>query len=111
MATQYNDKQMEGTIETRLCLQEHEWLYTLLKSEHNTSPTFRYPDLISACVSIVFANNDASGRIFDFLGSELVLRQPDSPRRRESMWIEQYALLQALQRSRANRHPHPKFQL
>ena len=99
------------TIETRLWLEEHEWLYGLLRSSDNVSPTFRFPDLISACVSLVFAQDDAPARIFDFLGSQLVLRSPGTPRRRESMWRQQYDLLLAVQRSPANRHPHPKFQL
>ena len=50
-------------------------------------------------------------RIFDFLGTQLVLRPPLTPRRRESMWRPQYELLLAVQRSPANRHPNPKFQL
>lgn len=99
------------TIETRLWLEEHDWLYALLKSEANVSPTFRFPDLISACVALVFEQQHASERIFEFLGTELVLRSPRSPRRRESMWISQYNLLLMLQRSPANRHPNPKFQL
>lgn len=101
----------DDTIETRLWLEEHDWLYALLKSTHNISPTFRCPDLISACVSLVFASDDASARIFEFLGTELVMRAPHSPRRRESMWMPQYALLLAVQRSPANMHPNPKFQL
>ena len=36
---------------------------------------------------------------------------PETPRRRESMWRQQYQLLLELQRSPANRHPNPKFQL
>lgn len=99
------------TVETRLWLEEHDWLYALLKSEENVSPTFRFPDLISACVSLAFANDHASERIFEFLGAKLVLRPPQGPRRRESMWIPQYNLLLMLQRSPANRHPNPKFQL
>jgi hypothetical protein len=99
------------TIETRLWLEEHEWLYGLLRSNVNVSPTFRLPDLISACVSLMFLHDDAATRIFDFLGTQLVLRSPNTPRRRESMWREQYELLLAVQRSPANRHPHPKFQL
>ena len=98
-------------IETRLWLEEHEWLYRLLRSEENASPTFRFPDLISACISLVFAQKEASARIFKFLGTELVLRSPQTPRRRESMWRQQYQLLLDLQRSPANRHPNPKFQL
>src|SRR5450830_1671964 len=94
------------TIETRLWLEEHDWLYGLLHSEANASPTFRFPDLISACVSLVFTHDDAALRIFRFLGKELVLRPAQSARRRESMWRTQYELLLALQRSPANRHPN-----
>ncbi|MDP3324925.1 MAG: hypothetical protein Q8S71_15435 [Hydrogenophaga sp.] len=50
-------------------------------------------------------------RIFRFLGTQLVLRAPQTPRRRESMWRQQYELLLEIQRSPANRHPNPKFQL
>lgn len=99
------------TIETRLWREEHGWLYALLKSEHNVSPTFRCPDLVSACVSLIFACDNASPRIFEFLGTELILRPPQTPRRREFMWMPQYELLLAVQRSPANRHPNPKFQL
>ncbi|MEO8155138.1 MAG: hypothetical protein ABI605_18885 [Rhizobacter sp.] len=102
---------LPDTIETRLWLQEHDWLYDLLKSDRNVAPSFRFPDLISACVSIVFAGDDASPRVFAFLGTELVLRTSTTARRRESMWRSQYELLLALQRSPANRHPNPKFQL
>ena len=101
----------EDVIETRLWLEEHDWLYGLLRSPDNVSPTFRFPDLISACVSLVFAQPDAPSRIFRFLWTKLVLRPPQTPRRRESMWRHQYELLLDLQRSPANRHPNPKFQL
>lgn len=101
----------DDTIETRLWLEEYAWLHMLLKSESNVSPTFRLPDLISACVSLIFTALDPSARIFEFLGSELVLRPPHTPRRRESLWRPQYELLLAVQRSPANRHPNPKFQL
>ncbi|QKV57868.1 MAG: hypothetical protein HT580_12140 [Dechloromonas sp.] len=101
----------QDIVETRLWLEEHDWLYGLLRSENNVSPTFRFPDLIGACVSLVFEHHDAPARIFQFLGTELVLRSPQTPRRRESMWRPQYELLLALQRSPANRHPNPKFQL
>ena len=72
---------LQEIIETRLWLEEHDWLYWLLRSETNVSPTFRFPDLISACVSQVFAQPDASACIFRFLGTELVLRSPQTPRR------------------------------
>lgn len=101
----------QDTIETRLWLEEHDWLYGLMHSEANISPTFRFPDLISACVSLVFAHDDAALHIFRFLSAELVLRPAQTARRRESMWRTQYEPLLALQRSPANRHPNPKFQL
>jgi hypothetical protein len=111
MPSKLDAKHADATIETRLWPEEHDWLYALLKSADNTSPTFRFPDLISGCVSLVFAGGDASERIFEFLGTQLVLRPPQTSRRRESMWIPQYNLLLAVQRSPANRHPNPKFQL
>lgn len=98
-------------IETRLWIEEHEWLYQLLKSESNVAPTFRFPDLISASVSLIFAGEQPAARIFEFLWEELIQRSPAGVRRRESMWRPQYELLLALQRSPANRHPNPKFQL
>lgn len=105
------DHDTQNTIETRLWLEEHVWLYKLLRSEQNVSPTFRFPDLIAACVSLAFAQPEAPSRIFGFLGTQLVLRAPQTPRRRETMWRPQYEMLQELQRSPANRHPNPKFQL
>lgn len=98
-------------VETRLWMEEHMWLYALLRSSDNVAPTFRIPDLLSACVAIVFDRDDAAERIFGFLGTSLVLRAPTTPRRRESLWRPQYELLHDLQCSPANKHPNPKFQL
>lgn len=98
-------------VETRLWMEEHSWLFGLLRSDDNVAPTFRIPDLLSACVAIVFGREDAAERIFGFLGTALVMRSPATPRRRESLWRPQYELLHDLQCSPANRHPNPKFQL
>ena len=111
LSPQSEENKAHDVIETRLWLEEHDWLYRLLRSEDNVSPTFRFPDLISACISQVFAQPDAPARIFQYLATELILRSPQTPRRRESMWRQQYQLLLDLQRSPANRHPNPKFQL
>ena len=111
VASPEEESDAQDVIETRLWLEEHDWLYRLLRSEDNISPTFRFPDLISASVSLVFTHQHAGARIFRFLGTELVLRSPQTPRRRETMWRHQYQLLLDLQRSPANRHPNPKFQL
>lgn len=99
------------TSETMLWLPEHDWLYQLLRSERNVAPRFRMPDLLSACVSQMFAKGDACHRLFAFLGSELILREPATIRQREAMWRPQYVQLQALQLSAANRYPNPQFQL
>ncbi len=111
LAPSSKENNAHDVIETRLWLEEHNWLYRLLRSEDNASPTFRFPDLISASVSLVFTHQHAAARIFQFLGTDLVLRSPQTPRRRESMWRQQYQLLLDVQRSPANRHPNPKFQL
>lgn len=110
-ALEWIESQLPQTIETRLWLEEHLWLYGVLKSELNVGPVFRFPDLISACVSLVFARPDATVQIFNFLGTNLVTRPREAIRRRESLWRQQYELLLDLQRSPANRHPNPKFQL
>jgi hypothetical protein len=102
---------ISDVVETRLWLEEHNWLYALLRSESNVAPTFRSPDLMSACVALVFSHDDAAERIFGFLGTALVMRSPTTPRRRESLWRPQFELLHDLQCSPANRHPNPKFQL
>ena len=104
-------KGQDDTIDTYVWLDEYDFLRSLYDSADNTSPKFRFPDLIGACVSLVFSDHNAAERIFAYLRSELVLRNPDTRRRREAMWRAQYNLLLDLQRSRANRHPYPQFQL
>ena len=44
---------LQEIIETRLWLEEHDWLHALQRSPQNVSPTFRFPDLISACRAIL----------------------------------------------------------
>lgn len=102
---------MPGTAETFLWAEEHTWLYALLQSHRNESPTFRCPDLISACVTLAMMQPEAIQALFSYLGSKLVLRDPATPRRREAMWRQQYELLQTLQHCPHNRHPNPRFQL
>lgn len=99
------------TAETLLWITEHQWLYELLRSDCNVAPRFRMPDLISACVSQLFAKDDASQRLFRYLGAELILREPGTVRRREVMWRPQFLQLQTLQLSAINLYPNPQFQL
>ena len=102
---------MPDVIETYLWVEEHDWLKVLHRSPANNSPQFRVPDLLGACISIVFDGDDPSGRVFGYLSRELILRDSQTPRRQERMWREHFALLQHLQRSPANRYPHPSFAL
>ena len=101
----------DDTVDTLLWIEEHDWLYSLLRSGLNVSPKFRMTDLISACVSQLFAKDCASDELFRYLGSELILREPGTVRRREAMWRPQYQQLHALQLSAANRYPNPQFHL
>lgn len=98
-------------VDTRLWIEEHVWLYGVLKNPANQAPTFRFPDLISACVTAVLTPPEGYRVLFAYLGTQLVLRDPATSRRREAMWRPQYEQLQELQRSPANQHPNPKFQL
>jgi hypothetical protein len=105
------DIQAGLTVATRVWLEEYNWLEALYNDTANCSPKLRFPDLISACVSLVFDGPVPERRIFTFLHQQLVLRDQATMRRREDMWREQYALLLALQKSDQNRHPHPQFKL
>lgn len=105
------ETRLEDTVDTYVWADEYDYLRALYDSAGNTSPKFRFPDLISACVSLVLHDENAPDLIFGYLRSELVLRPPATNRRREAMWKTQYNLLLALQRSRANKHPYPQFQL
>jgi hypothetical protein len=98
-------------VETRLWLEEHQWLLELMQHPINAAPKFRMPDLISACVSLIFIRSFGVRELFEYLGTELVLRSPRTPRRKEALWRTQYELLLAIQLSAANQHPNPKFQL
>jgi len=99
------------TVKTLLWLPEYQWLYQLKKADANVAPTFRFPDLISACVAIVFGMPGGPEALFTYMRCQLVLRDHQCSRREESMWRQQYQLLLDAQRSPANRHPNPMFQL
>ena len=101
----------DDTVVTRIWIDEFDGLERMYSDAANCSPKLRYPDLISACVSLVFADPAPARRIFCYLHGTLVLRDQDTPRRQEAMWRAQYELLLSLQRSAMNRHPHPQFKL
>ena len=100
----------EGTVETRVWAEEHEWLLALRTSAHNVAPRFRCPDLIGACVTLVLGEPDGVDRLFHYMSTVLALRERKTTRR-ECLWTEEHKLLMAAQASPANRHPNPMFQL
>jgi hypothetical protein len=100
----------ENTVETRVWAEEQAWLHGLWKSGLNVAPRFRCPDLIGGCVAMVLGQPGGTQRLFHYLSTELVLRERKSPRR-EYVWADAHELLMNAQRSPANRHPHPMFQL
>lgn len=104
-------KEDAPTIETRLWLPEYDWISSLSKAPENNFPAFRFPDLVSACVAMVSAQDDGAARLFRYLATVQVLRDPRMPRRDTEIWRQQFEQLQALQRSPANRFPNPRFQL
>ena len=104
----------EETVGTLLYPEEFDFLHRVYTDPENDSPKFRFPDLISACVSIVFADHrNPQRRLIDYARSELMVRNSRGrPKcRSEDMWPEQYELLRAVQTSPDNRYPNPKFNL
>lgn len=99
------------TIETRLWLPEYDWISSLSKAPENNFPAFRFPDLVSACVAMVSTQDGGVARLFRYLATVQVLRDPRMPRRDTEIWRPQFEQLLALQRSPSNRFPNPRFQL
>jgi hypothetical protein len=97
-------------IETRLWLEEHDWLYRLLRSEDNVSPTFRFPDLISASVSLVFTHQDAPVASSGFSGPSLFSARPKHRAAANRCGGTSTSCCWTCNVP-ANRHPNPKFQL
>jgi hypothetical protein len=107
----HDGQRRNETVTTRVWIDEFQALEVLYNDASNCSPKLRYPDLISACVSLVFDGHEPVNRIFTFLHTKLVLRDQDTARRQADIWRPQYLLLLALQKSELNRHPHPQFKL
>lgn len=102
------------TVATLVYPEEFEFLRGLFNSPGNASPRFRFPDLISACVSVVFNTFEKPGEtIFKFLKTTLLDRNKGGRPacRKEEIWQPQFLLLRQLQGSKENRHPNPGWQL
>src|SRR5262249_49852910 len=102
------------TVGTLVDLVEWEFLRALYQSAENASPKFSIPDLVSACVSLVFSERlDAKTIMFEFVRTDLTLRKCELKRKRcpIDIWRAQYEMLRGLQVSSDNRYPNPKFDL
>lgn len=103
----------EEIVVTLLYPEEYDFLRGIYSSSDNQSPKFHLPDLIGACISLVFNNANATQTIFEYLRSQLPLRNRDgkSKYRQADIWRCHYELLRALQTSSDNHYPNPKFHL
>ncbi|MCU0693957.1 MAG: hypothetical protein MUF54_21415 [Polyangiaceae bacterium] len=103
--------QPPAIVMTRVWLLEHDWLHSVYASSSNQSPTFRFPDLLSACIALVLSSTESLARLQLFLSTELGARDPKSPRRTCHVWRRQFDELLKEHRAAWNSHPNPKFEL
>lgn len=103
--------QPPAIVMTRVWLLEHDWLHSVYASHSNQSPTFRFPDLLSACIALVLSSNESMALLQLFLRTELGTRNPKSPRRSCHVWRHQFDDLLREHRAAWNSHPNPKFDL
>ena len=82
--------QPPAILMTRVWLLEHDWLHSVCTSNSNQSPTFRFPDLLSACIELVLSSTESLARLQLFLSTELGARDPKSPRRTCHVWRRQF---------------------
>lgn len=99
------------TVQTRVWLDEHEWLGSLYKSRRNSSPRFRMGDLLSACVSLALVTDAVEQSLVEYLVNGLTRRDPQSERRSCDLWAAQYDLLLVAHRASWNRSPNPMFEI
>jgi len=111
MATPIDRHERHSTVQTRVWIQEHDWLHHVFKSADNSSPRFRFPDLLSACVTLVMGSEDCQRRLSGYLASQLALRDPKTERRSCDIWTVQFEQLVAAHGAPWNRFPNPMFDL
>lgn len=100
-----------STVQSRVWIDEHDWLHTVFKSPDNTSPKFRFPDLLSACVSLALGDDASEERLVEYLVNRLTLRDPKTERRSCDLWTPQYERLLVAHRASWNSFPNPMFEL
>lgn len=111
MANPIDRDERYPTVQTRVWIEEHDWLHRIFKSPDNTSPKFRFPDLLSACVSLSVTSDDGQRRLVEYLVTQLTLRDPRTERRSCDIWSAQFDQLMQAHRAPWNRFPNPMFEL
>lgn len=111
MAYPIDRDERHPTVQTRVWIDEHDWLHRIFKSPGNTSPKFRLPDLLSACVSLATGSDEGRRRLVEYLVTQLTLRDPRTERRSCDIWSAQFDRLMEAHRAPWNRFPHPMFEL
>ena len=111
MATRIDCDERRPTVQTRVWIDEHDWLHGIFKSPHNTSPKFRFPDLLSACVSLAFRDSANQARLITYVLTQLSLRDPKTERRSCDIWAPQFELLLDAHRGPWNSFPNSKFDI
>lgn len=81
MAHPIDRDERRSTVQTRVWLEEHDWLHRIFKSSNNTSPKFRLPDLLSACASMALADTGDQQQLVEFMVTRQTLRDPKCERR------------------------------
>jgi len=103
--------QPPAIVMTRIWLHEHDWLHSVYANHANQSPTFRFPDLLSACIELALSSTESLARLQLFLGTDLGARDPKASRRSCHVWRRQFDEMLREHRAAWNSHPNPKFEL
>ena len=100
-----------STVRTSVWIEEHDWLHRLYKSPGNTSPKFRIPDLLSACVALALSQPENQRLLVEYLTTRHALRDPRCPGRNCEIFPAQFEQVLSAHRAAWNRFPNPMFEL
>lgn len=100
-----------STVQTRVWLDEHDWLHQIFKSPGNTSPRFRLPDLLSACVSLALADASARQQLVEAIVTLHARHNSKCKRRSCDIFPAQFAQVKRAHGAPWNRFPNPMFDL
>lgn len=100
-----------STVRTSVWIEEHDWLHRLYKSPNNTSPKFRIPDLLSACVALVLSQPENQRLLVEYLTTRHALRDPRCPGRSCEIFPVQFEQVLDAHRAAWNRFPNPMFEI